>query len=213
MAHEPDEPNEPGMAAMNDAVPLDPRAQALLDTWFGVPGSPEYGEERKAWFVKNRAFDARLSGRFGTLLEDAHEGRLDHWANAPLGALALIVLLDQVSRNCYRGTPRAFAGDAKALALAKALVAAGEDRRMPTVQHRNFVYMPFEHDETLESQRESVRLFTALRDELGAGGYLEYAVKHAAVIERFGRFPHRNRILGREMRPEEEAWLAKHGGF
>ncbi|SAL45184.1 DUF924 family protein [Caballeronia telluris] len=193
--------------------PLDPRAQEVLDAWFGAPGSPEFGRENKAWFTKNRAFDAALSAHFGALLEEAHAGRLAHWADTPLGALALIVVLDQFSRNCFRGTPRAFAGDATALALAKALVAAGDDVRLPSAQHRNFAYMPFEHDETPESQREAVRLFTALRDETGDVGFLDYAREHAEVIERFGRFPHRNRILGRTMRADEEAWLAKHGGF
>jgi uncharacterized protein (DUF924 family) len=193
--------------------PSDPRAQAVLDAWFGAPGSPEFGREKKAWFIKKRTFDAMLNERFGALLESAHEGRLAHWAKTPLGALALIVMLDQFSRNCYRGTPRAFAGDGRALALAKALVASGDDRRMPSLQHRVFVYMPFEHDETSESQREAVRLFSALCDETGDDGYLQYALKHAEVIDRFGRFPHRNRILGRVSRPEEVAWLAEHRGF
>jgi uncharacterized protein (DUF924 family) len=193
--------------------PSDPRAQAVLDAWFGAPGSPEFGREKKAWFIKKRTFDAMLNERFGALLEAAHDGRLAHWAKTPLGALALIVMLDQFSRNCYRGTPRAFAGDGRALALAKALVASGDDRRMPSLQHRVFVYMPFEHDETPESQREAVRLFTALRDETGDDGYLQYALKHAEVIERFGRFPHRNRILGRASRPDETAWLSEHRGF
>lgn len=190
-------------------VLLDPRAQQVLDAWFGAAGSAEFGTERKVWFKKNRAFDAALSERFGTLLEEAQAGKLAHWAETPLGSLALIVVLDQFSRNCYRGTPRAFAGDAQALALAKALVAAGDDLRMPTPQHRGFVYMPFEHDETLASQRESVRLFTALRDD----DLLKYALRHAEVIERFGRFPHRNRILGRATRSEEEVWLKERGGF
>jgi uncharacterized protein (DUF924 family) len=192
---------------------FDPRAQEVLNAWFGAPDSPEFGREKKEWFTKKRAFDARLSERFGALLKDAHAGRLAHWASTPAGALALIVVLDQFSRNCYRGTPRAFAGDAMALALAKALVAGGDDMQLPSAQHRNFAYMPFEHDESAESQREAVRLFTALSDESGDGSFLEYALKHAEVIERFGRFPHRNRILGRATRPEEEAWLAKHGGF
>ncbi len=100
------------------------------------------------------------------------------------------MLLDQFSRNCHRHTPRAFAGDARA-----------------------FAYMPFEHDEAAESQRESLRLFGTLREETGLASFHDYALKHADVIRRFGRYPHRNRILGRASSPEEEAWLAAHGGF
>ena len=107
----------------------------------------------------------------------------------------------------------AFAGDGRALALAKTLVARGDDLRLPSAYHRAFAYMPFEHDETLESQRESLRLFGKLKDETGVSSFYESAVEHAEVIGRFGRFPHRNRILGREMSADEEAWLARHGGF
>jgi uncharacterized protein (DUF924 family) len=197
---------------MNGAA-LDPRAQEVLDVWFGPAGSPEFGTQRKAWWTKKRAFDAMLTERFGALLDEAHAGRLSGWASTPLGALALIVLLDQFSRNCYRNTPRAFAADRMALALAKSMVAAGDDRRMPSAQHRAFAYMPFVHDETPESQREAVRLCAALFDETGEEDYLESALAHAEVIERFGRFPHRNRILGRATLPEETEWLARHGGF
>ncbi|MCE4541304.1 MULTISPECIES: DUF924 family protein [unclassified Caballeronia] len=192
---------------------MDLRAQAVLDLWFGEPGSPEFGQERKLWWKKKRVVDAMLTERFGALLEEAHAGGLREWERTPLGTLALIVLLDQFSRNCYRNTPRAFAGDTRALALAKKLVESGDDLSLPGAYHRAFAYMPFEHDETPESQRESLRLFGKLNEETGVSSFYESAVEHADVIERFGRFPHRNRILGREMLPDEEAWLAKHGGF
>ena len=97
---------------------LDARAQAVLDVWFGAPDSAEFGHARRVWFKKDAAFDAMLHERFGPLLDDALEGRLASWAATPLGALALIVLLDQFTRNCFRNTPRAFAGDAEALKLA-----------------------------------------------------------------------------------------------
>ncbi|BCQ23718.1 DUF924 family protein [Caballeronia sp. NK8] len=192
---------------------MDPRAQAVLDLWFGEPGSAEFGADRKLWWRKKRAFDSLLAESFGALLEAAHAGGLQDWERTPLGALALIVLLDQLSRNCYRNTPRAFAGDGRALALAKTLVERGDDIRLPSAYHRAFAYMPFEHDEAPESQRESLRLFGKLKDETGISSFYESALEHAEVIERFGRFPHRNRILGREMLADEEAWLAKHGGF
>jgi uncharacterized protein (DUF924 family) len=195
------------------ALAIDPRAQEVLDLWFGAPGSAEFGTDRKLWWRKRRAFDTQLNERFGGLVSAAHEGSLHEWERAPLSMLALIVLLDQFSRNCFRDTPRAFAGDARALQLARTLVGQGDDLRLPSAYHRAFAYMPFEHDESLHSQREALRLFRKLEDETGVTSFHESAVKHAEVIERFGRFPHRNRILGRATLPEEEAWLAEHGGF
>jgi len=194
-------------------VSVDPRAQAVLDLWFGEPGSPDFGQDRKLWWKKKRAFDSMLTERFGALVEEAQTGGLQDWERTRGDMLALIVLLDQLSRNCYRNTPRAFAGDRRALALARTLVARGDDLRLPSAYHRAFSYMPFEHDETPESQRESLRLFGKLKDETGVSSFYESAIEHAEVIERFGRFPHRNRILGREMSADEEAWLARHGGF
>lgn len=192
---------------------IDPRAQSVLDTWFGAPGSAEFGTDRKLWWKKQRAFDAQLTERFGALLASAHEDALREWERAPLSMLALIVLLDQFSRNCFRNTPRAFAGDARALSLARTLVARGDDMRLPSAWHRAFAYMPFEHDESMPSQREALRLFKQLMNETGISSFHEAAQRHADVIARFGRFPHRNRILGRATLPEEEAWLATHGGF
>ncbi|MDR5779845.1 DUF924 domain-containing protein [Caballeronia sp. LZ065] len=192
---------------------IDSHAQAVLDVWFGAPGSPEFGTDRKLWWKKKRAFDAQLTEQFGTLLVSAHEDGLREWERAPLSMLALIVLLDQFSRNCFRNTPRAFAGDARALSLARTLVAKGDDMRLPSAWHRAFAYMPFEHDESMPSQHEALRLFKQLMDETGVSSFYESAQRHADVIARFGRFPHRNRILGRATLPEEEAWLATHGGF
>jgi len=195
---------------------LDARAQAVLDAWFGAPDSAEFGHARKVWFKKDVTFDAMLHERFGALLEEALEGRLASWAATPLGALALIVLLDQFTRNCFRGTPRAFAGDNEALRQARMLVDTRDELTLPTIHHRVFVAMPFEHDETLASQREAVRLLQTLFDETGdkdVEDFLDYALRHAQVIERFGRFPHRNVVLGRETTAEERAWLKRKGGF
>lgn len=187
------------------------RAREVLDFWFGAPGSAEYGRARKMWFRKDAAFDALLRERFGALLDAACAGELDAWCATPEGALALVIVLDQFSRNCHRGTPRAFAADDKALAVARAMVASGDDLRLPGVEHRAFAYLPFEHAETAEAQRESLRLFGELAKDPQAKGYYDYAVRHADVIARFGRFPHRNAQLGRESTQAEAAFLSQPG--
>ncbi|WP_322059619.1 DUF924 family protein [Paraburkholderia sp. J63] len=190
---------------------LDPRAREVLDFWFGMPGSEEFGRERKMWFRKDEAFDARLRERFGALLDAACAGELDAWCATPEGALALVIVLDQFSRNCHRGTPRAFSSDDKALGIARAMVASGADQRLPGLQHRVFAYLPFEHAESADAQRESLRLFGELAKDPEAKGYYEYARRHAAVIERFGRFPHRNAQLGRASSEAEAAFLREPG--
>ncbi|MBV8259698.1 MAG: DUF924 domain-containing protein [Paraburkholderia sp.] len=190
---------------------MNPDPREVLDFWFGAPGSEEFGRERKMWFRKCAAFDAQLRERFGALLEVAHAGELDAWCATPEGALALVIVLDQFSRNCHRGTTRAFAADEKALAVARAMVASGADLRLPTLQHRAFAWLPFEHAENAEAQRESLRLFGELAKDPEGQGYYDYAVRHAKVIERFGRFPHRNAQLGRASTEEETAFLRERG--
>jgi uncharacterized protein (DUF924 family) len=185
--------------------------QAVLDFWFGAPDAPDFGLARPAWFRKSDAFDNEIRARFGALHEQALAGDLDGWAETPLGACALIVVLDQFSRNLYRGQAKAFAGDAKALAAARRLVAEGDDRRLPSAQHRVFVYLPFEHDESLESQHASLALYEQLARDAGLVDNLDYARKHAIIIERFGRYPHRNEALGRVSTPEELAFLKEPG--
>jgi uncharacterized protein (DUF924 family) len=179
-------------------------ASDLLAFWFD-----QAGPER--WFAGDAGFDAEIRARFQTLHEAAAAGAHDDWAGTPLGATALCILLDQVPRNLFRGTPRAFATDAKALAVARTAVDQGFDRD-PTLGegHRLFLYLPFEHSEDLADQQRSVALSAA---GLTYPEYVDYARRHLAVIERFGRFPHRNAILGRAGTPEEEAHLAEHGGF
>lgn len=190
-------------------------AKAVIDFWFGAPGSPEHGRPRKVWFQKDDAFDAAIRERFGPLVERALRGELADWAATPDGALAEILLLDQFTRNSFRGTPRAFAGDPRALAAAVAAVGQRFDAALPAFQ-RGFVYLPFEHAETMAAQDESVRLFGRLAAEGGEGAasMLDYAERHRDVVERFGRFPHRNAILGRRSTAEEEAYLSEPGaGF
>ena len=191
---------------------LDPAARAVLDFWFGEPESPRFGQAWTCWFSGDPAFDAALRERFGATLASARRGQFDAWQRTPLGALALIVVLDQFSRNIHRGSAEAFAGDARALEAACRVVATRADRTLPTPHHRAFAYLPFEHDESRESQETAMRLFGELADESAdAAGYLGYARQHAVIIERFGRFPHRNAVLGRESSDEERAFLREPG--
>lgn len=186
-----------------------PTARDVLDFWFGPTDGP-----RDVWFRKDAAFDDGIRNRFGALIDAALDGHIDGWAASPDGALARVVVLDQFTRNVFRGSGRAFAGDALALAGARAMVAHGDDLHLPPLR-RVFAYLPFEHSEALAMQRESVRLFEGLAAlSPSLAGYADYAHRHAVVIERFGRFPHRNAALGRESSAEELAWLALPGsGF
>jgi len=186
--------------------------QDVLDFWFGAPGSADAGQVRRAWFVKDEAFDALIRERFGATIDAAVAGGLREWDDGgPPGVLARLLVLDQFTRNAWRGTPRAFAGDALALAAAQRLVRAGADRALPP-QQRAFVYMPFEHAEDAAMQARAVELFGALAAaHPGFDEMLDYAHRHRAVIARFGRFPHRNAILGRASTPQELAFLAQPG--
>jgi uncharacterized protein (DUF924 family) len=191
------------------AVPED--ARRVLDFWFGAPGSPEHGTDRPEWFRKDAAFDARIRERFAPLIERALRGELEAWDATPLGALAQILLLDQFTRNVFRDTPRAFAGDARALAAARALVGTRQDEALSPYQ-RAFAYLPFEHAEGIEMQQEGVRLFGRLAEQAPeTASSLDYAQRHLAIIQRFGRFPHRNAILGRRSTAEELAFLQQPG--
>jgi uncharacterized protein (DUF924 family) len=165
----------------------------------------EAGETR--WFSKDAAFDGVLSVRLKDVLAGARGGAYDAWSDTPEGALALVILLDQVSRNIHRGSPLAFAADARALALAKRSVARGLHQAMPAPLSRWFV-MPFEHAEDLDAQMRGVALFITM----GFADLAFWAQLHLDIIARFGRFPHRNPILGRRSTPEELAFLAT-GGF
>ena len=200
---------------MNAANPIDPQAGAVLAFWFGEPGSSDHETFRELWFRKSEDTDRRIAEQFGPLIERALRGELADWANQPESALAQILLLDQFTRNVFRDTPRAFAGDARALAAATAMVGQRQDEALPPLQ-RCFVYMPFEHAEGVGAQDEAVRLFTRLVESAPSTApdlkhMLDYAQKHRAVIQRFGRFPHRNAILGRHSTPDEAAFLQQPG--
>ena len=184
----------------------------VLLFWFGEPGATSNLRPRDLWFTKSDATDRLIADRFGALVERAITGEHDDWAATPRGALALVIVLDQFTRNIHRDTPRAFAGDARALALATRLVDTARDLALAPLE-RWFVYMPFEHSERLVDQYEAVRLFERLAAD-GLAAPLEWARKHFDVVARFGRFPHRNAILGRESTPEEIDFLKQPGsGF
>lgn len=186
----------------------------VLDFWFAPPGSPEHGQQRRCWFVKDPAFDQEIRRRFLPTWEAAAGGALDHWRGAPADMLALIVVLDQFPRNLFRGDARAFSSDARALACAEEAVARGFDQQLAPVQ-RIFVYLPFEHSEDADAQARSVELFSALAAaHEGFAETLRYALRHRDIVARFGRFPHRNVILGRASSAEEMEFLRQPGsGF
>ena len=185
--------------------PMNSLAFDVLAFWFGTSA-----EARDVWFRKDAAFDAAIRDRFGAAVDAAIDGAFEEWCDEPRGAVACVLLLDQFTRNIYRDTPRAFAGDARALAIAQATVDAGEDTALDKYE-RWFLYMPYEHAEDPAAQQRSIALFTRLRDESGLDGQLEWAEKHAAIIRRFGRFPHRNAILGRPSTDDEIAFLQGPG--
>lgn len=159
------------------------------------------------WFTKDEAFDRSFREAFLDAHEAACRGDLDHWQCTPGGALALILLLDQFPRNAFRGTARAYASDAKALEVARAALEAGHDRHIDA-DLRLFLYLPFNHSEALEDQERCIELCRAL----GNPENLAYAIDHRDIVKRFGRFPHRNAILGRDTTDEEQRFLDE-GGF
>jgi uncharacterized protein (DUF924 family) len=190
-------------------------AQDVLDFWFLPPNDPGYGKARPEWFRKDPAFDARIRERFGSLIGQALAGGLREWdMQGPQGALARILVLDQFTRNAFREAPESFAGDTLALAAAQALVDSGDERQLEPFQ-RAFVYMPYEHAEDARMQQCAVDLFARLAAEHeGFTEMLDYAHRHRGVIARFGRFPHRNPILGRASTADELHYLGQPGaGF
>ena len=165
----------------------------VLGFWFSDATQP-------LWFDLTPAFDETIRQRFGALYVRAVNGELAPWCSEPLSALALVIVLDQFPRNMFRNDAHSFASDPQALAVARQAVDRGFDRALGPNQHQ-FLYMPFMHAENLADQEISVRLFTAL----GNANNLDFAVRHRDIVARFGRFPHRNALLGRRSTPEELA--------
>lgn len=184
-------------------------ADAILDFWFDRrPGVAL--ETRKAWFEKDPAFDDTIRRRFGAAVETVLAGGHADWTETAEGALALLILLDQFPRNIFRGQAKAFAGDARARAIARQAVDRGFDIALPPVM-RMFFYLPFEHSEHLPDQDLAHLLFSALDKELPGLDLASWADKHRVIIARFGRFPHRNAALGRQNSPEEIEFLRQPG--
>lgn len=182
----------------------------VLAFWFGEPGSVDLGKPRTAWFRKDAAFDDEIRHRFMALHASAALGERESWHDDPESLLALIVVLDQFSRNLYRDDPRAFSQDAQALSCAQFMIERGWDAtRLPV--ERQFAYLPFEHAEDPAMQDRSVALFSSLEAFPETKGLTEWAEKHRVIVRRFGRFPHRNAALGRESTPEEVAFLKEPG--
>ncbi|TXL74439.1 DUF924 domain-containing protein [Vineibacter terrae] len=178
-------------------------ASRILDYWFLPPDDPGHGRDRAMWFNGTPAIDADIARRFGADIEKALHGRLNHLASSPRGALALCLLLDQMTRNVFRGSPRAFSGDARARRVARSAVVRGFDQRLPPYQ-RAFLYMPFHHSESRGDQNRCVGLLWPV----SRPGAFKYAVGHRDIVVRFGRFPHRNAALGRMDTLGEAAYLS-----
>ncbi|MBK6658419.1 MAG: DUF924 domain-containing protein [Proteobacteria bacterium] len=192
-------------------------AQAVLDFWFAGVGddADALAARNKIWYSTNPRFDDEIRQRFGGLVEAAERGELKLWKLSPAGTLALIVVCDQFPRNIHRATPRAFALDARAQALARDGVAQGIDRALG-VAERSFFYLPFEHAEDREAQARSLRCFEQLHADAPVAlkdftaDALHWSRDHHDIVARFGRFPHRNLVLDRESTPEELAFLVAH---
>ncbi len=187
------------------------RAEAILQFWFASPASEADGFQSR-WFVANPQFDDLCKSRFLTSYEDASRGLLEEWRNEARSCLALVLLLDQLPRNMFRGTARAFATDPQARELSRHAIASGYDRKSSPLM-RMFLYLPLEHSENLDDQLESVRLARALAAEKpDHAEELEYAEQHLETIRRFGRFPTRNQALGRQSTQEEMDFLRDQQG-
>lgn len=196
---------------------MDALARDILHVWFGEEDG-DVASHASKWFEKDPTFDAELRERFGDEVVPAAAGRYAHWESSPEGALALVVLLDQFPRNIWRGSPRAFAQDATAREVTKRALACGMDRLLPPDPRRVFLYMPLMHSEHLSDHALALACFEALAGTARGGPFeemlannLRYEKLHADIIRRFGRYPHRNDVLGRASTPEEKAFLEQPG--
>ena len=193
---------------MSGSGGLPERAGAWLEFWFGPPDHPERHHHKQIWFRGTPEFDAAVRSGFAADHDAAVAGALAHWEEAAASALALVMLLDQAPRNVFRSTPRAFASDHLALAATNRALARGFDQAVPAAW-RLFFYLPFEHSEVLADQRRGLELMLAIPPVPGRPSDGKMTRLHLEIVERFGRFPHRNAILGRVSTAEELAFLAE----
>lgn len=175
--------------------------QALVDFWFSEEAS-------KYWFRATKAFDQQLLERYGDSWQQAKQGELDHWSETATGSLALVILLDQIPLNIFRGKPESFSTEAKSIVVARTAVDRGLDRELPQRQ-KLFLYMPFMHSENLADQTLALKLF----DQPGLEDNLQFSKHHYGIVEQFGRFPHRNEILGRQSSSQEIEYLHSKQAF
>ena len=185
-----------------------PSIRDVLDFWFLPLGDPDHGKPRELWWGGPAEFDAEIRERFSAALDRAVDGAFDHWHKSPDGALALILLCDQFSRNMHRRSARAFAGDAKALDTARLALARAYPAAF-SITMRLFFYMPFQHSEQLADQDLGCALFGAFED----ADTMKHAIEHRDLVVRFGRFPHRNEALGRACTAEELEYLKNANRF
>ena len=191
---------------------------SVLDFWFGTAGSATeiVGRQRKLWFGKSRANDQDVTERFSTTLVAATAGQFNHWVSTPRGRLALLIVFDQFPHHIHRDQPQAFATDPQALAVSLDALAAGEDKQLTPIECV-FLYLPLEHAESIAMQDLSVSLYEKMAGDASADehalfdDFLNYARKHRDVVARFGRFPHRNAILGRPSTADELEFLKQPG--
>jgi uncharacterized protein (DUF924 family) len=190
------------------------RVEEILSFWFGQPRDDKayYEERHSLWFTPDSQFDQAIRDRFTDDYQLAAEQKLRDWQNTPRSGLALILLLDQFPRNMFRHDPRAFASDPLAREATTHLIDTGHNQQLLPVE-RMFIYLPLMHSEALADQRRSVTLFRQLMQEREYLGSLAYALKHLEIIERFGRFPHRNAPLGRSSTSEEQEFLRQPGSL
>ena len=193
--------------------------KAILDFWFGeIKDGLTVEDRNKFWFMPNVNVDNTIRDKFEDLVRQAGSGKLKSWQSTARGSLALIILLDQFTRNIFRGKPDAFQYDSIARRICTEGIKNGTDKKLEIIE-RCFYYLPLEHSENLEDQDRCVKLFEELLIRVDKSkislikNSLDYAVLHRKIIEEFGRFPHRNKVLGRESTKEELEHLEKHGGF
>ncbi len=191
---------------------------SVIRFWFGESHSSAdiNAQKKRVWWSKNEEIDAEITARFSELVDAVASGELDHWNESHQGLLASIICTDQFPRNIYRGHSRSFSYDAVALRFARQAVAMGFDRKVQLIK-RVFIYMPFEHSEEISDQEQAVALMQSLVDQAADeekeifAGFLNFAIRHRDVVAEFGRFPHRNTILGRESTEQEIAFLEQPG--